>query len=50
MSIVFAQLGLKTLVKEGNLRMPRPRGALIFAKNAEIRQIEPIAVRLASVA
>ena len=43
---VFAYLSLKTLVKEGNLRTPRPRGALISAKSA-IRPIEPFAARFA---
>ena len=34
-------------VKEGSLSARRPESALISAKNAEIRQIEPFAVRFA---
>ncbi len=37
MRYMFAQLGLKTLVKEGNLNMLNRKAALISAKNAEIK-------------
>ncbi len=38
------------LSQEGNLSSPRPESALISARYAEIRPIEPYAVRLATVA
>ena len=37
-------------VNEGSLSSRRPESALISAKNAEIRQIEPFAVRFATTA